>query len=167
MRDDVAAAQLRHQVAKAASRLQPQDQLPKRAISTPMTAGSPPASEAQLAWAEPEVPIDETRVDLHLAAFRAQRQMTAQQCIEAQDLANRQQFTPEEWNAYLIRQSDEAVKARQRALPMVYSKPPGLPDPAQQSSSSTGPKAPPSPIVHQKRLFDDDSSDVDTDSTYE
>jgi hypothetical protein len=133
-----------------------------------MTASSPPAEEAQLAWAQPEVPIDETRVDLRMAAFRAQRQLTAQQCIDAQDHANRQQFTPEEWTAYLTRQSDETVAARQRALPMMHSKPPGLPAPAQQRFSLTGLQAPPSPrSLGPPGLIRDDESDVESDSTYE
>jgi len=133
-----------------------------------MTASSPPAEEAQLAWAQPEVPIDETRVDMRMAAFRAQRQLTPQQCIDAQDQANRQQFTPEEWTAYLTRQSDEAVAARHRVLPMATSKPPGLPAPAQQRFSPTGLQAPPTPwSPGPPGLIRNDESDVESDSTYE
>jgi len=125
----------------------------------PMTASSPPASEAQLAWAQPEVPIDESRADVRMAAFRAQRQLTPQQFIATQDQAHRLQYSPEEWTAYLARQSDEAVAARQRALPKATSKPPGLPAP---KSSLQAPPAPPSPGPPGRNLgFLYDKSDSD------
>ena len=106
MADDLAASQLRFQIAKAKA----EQQADRLRPIVPMTASSPPASDAQLAWVQPEVPIDESRA---MAAFRAQRQQTPEQFIAAQEQANRLQQTPEEWNAYLARQSDEFLAARQ------------------------------------------------------
>ena len=113
MDDEMDASHLRCRIAEAtaaqqANRLQP---------IVPMTASSPPASDAQLAWAEPEVPIDESRADVRMAAFRAQRQLTPEQFIAAQDQAHRLHHSPEEWTAYLARQSDEALAAQQHVLP--------------------------------------------------
>ena len=105
----MAASQLRYRIAKASAVQQADRQLP----IVPMTASSPPASDAQLAWEQPEVPIDEDR----MAAFRAQRQQTPDQFIAAQAEANRLHHSPEEWITYLARQSDEAVRAQQRVLP--------------------------------------------------
>jgi len=109
MADDMAASQLRYKIAKASAEQQADRQRP----IVPMTASSPPASDAQLAWEQPEVPIDDGR----MAAFRAQRQQTPEQFIAAQDEANRLHHSPEEWTAYLARQSDEYLAAQQRVLP--------------------------------------------------
>ena len=74
----------------------------------PMTASSPPASEAKLAWAEPENP-DESR----MAAFHAQRQQTPDQFRASQN---------QHWEAHLARQADEFQQAQQRQ-PADASKP--------------------------------------------
>jgi len=102
-----------------------------------------------------------------MAAFRAQRQLTPQQLIATQDQANRHQYSPEEWTAYLARQSDETVAARQRVLPMMHSKPLGRPAP---NSGLPAPplKAPPSPGPPGLNLgFQIEESDEDSESTYE
>ena len=89
--DDVAASHVRFALAKAEQ---------GRPI-VPMTASSPPASDAQLAWVEPEN-TDESR----LAAFRAQRQQTPDQFIAAQS---------QHWETYLAQQADDFQAARQQS----------------------------------------------------
>jgi len=114
MADDLAAAQLRFRIAKAKGAQNP---------IMPMTASSPPASEARLAWEQPEVPAAEAAAataaldEARMAAFIAQRRQTPDQFRVSQAEANRLHHSPEEWTAYLARQSDEAVRAQQRVLP--------------------------------------------------
>ena len=59
-----------------------------------MTASSPPASEAELAWAAPEQPDDN-----RMAAFLAMRQQTPDET---------RQLQAEQWEAYQAQQRQQA-----------------------------------------------------------